>query len=162
MDAVIAGGRPLICPDCGKQYRGSTAAKSYGEHCKREHIGTRCTWGSCTQLCANEDGLADHLHQHNNAAADAAGQSRMACHHPLHQGPRGQPASQPEKEKMDNDSEKTMVDDTDETTMDNNPDESMVDDGREMKTMDDPQKQMMVKLDRTYAGAVSNSITWTP
>ncbi|KAH9890867.1 hypothetical protein F4778DRAFT_372141 [Xylariomycetidae sp. FL2044] len=46
---------------------------------------------------------------------------------------------------MDNDSEKTMVDDTDE---------SMVDDGREMKAMDDPEKQMEVRLDRSYAGAV--------
>ncbi|KAH9904280.1 hypothetical protein F4778DRAFT_780250 [Xylariomycetidae sp. FL2044] len=28
MDAVIAGGRPITCPDCGKQYRGPSAAKS--------------------------------------------------------------------------------------------------------------------------------------
>ncbi|KAH9905722.1 hypothetical protein F4778DRAFT_779112 [Xylariomycetidae sp. FL2044] len=59
MDAVIAGARPMTCPDCGKQYRGPSAAKSYGEHCKRDHIGTRCTWDSCNQLYQNENELSN-------------------------------------------------------------------------------------------------------
>ncbi|KAH9905723.1 hypothetical protein F4778DRAFT_779113 [Xylariomycetidae sp. FL2044] len=54
--------------------RGIGAAKTYQEHCKRVHIGTRCIWSQCNQSLRTKAEFSAHLLEHNEADAIAAGQ----------------------------------------------------------------------------------------